>query len=475
MNKAISTILLVVASIAGYSQNYECIKPSQIQYFTNSAGYIRAIRIDSVKTLGSDTILYPFKTYRGRYLGINNKPPHPQLDSNGGCWIGGRVVKKPGGIYYFENKDNTNLVINSQAVLNEKWAFYSLTPQPWKYEAEVTSIDTMTIAGVLDSVKTITIVNQGFPHPPGSAKILLSKEHGFVEIFDLYLFPAMYIWSSRGNDFYNDFIPDPKGQFVQTEVKGMYNNDYFDFGINDTFQKVTGNVQGYITYTWVVKSIDTVNGAKRVISDFYIDKQQYADTFLADTNLYFHAIPEDSRYAQSFFLYYVSDTNTYCSTSPMIKYKRGALNNGVYAENIQTSLDSRSYKWSKVGLGEVSGYQASAMGSASKTTEMSYYSIGGVRCGIVAWPSSIWDKKQERGYKVYPIPANDALTVKFTETESTYAVSLTSISGKLVYAHQNCRGTVGIDVRNTSPGIYILTVQDDGGNINRQKIVVGAN
>ncbi len=77
---------------------------------------------------------------------------------------------------------------------------------------------------------------------------------------------------------------------------------------------------------------------------------------------------------------------------------------------------------------------------------------------------------------VYPNPANETMTVKFTtNTPSEIVVSLTSVTGQKVYEsiQTATSGTtmIPVAVGNLSQGIYVVNVQSENG-ITTQKIVV---
>ena len=73
------------------AQNYQCLQNGVKRYFINGNGYLRGIRIDSVKTMGDTTVYYPYHTLRGHYAGTT------LLDSTGGSWLGGKVLQLSDG------------------------------------------------------------------------------------------------------------------------------------------------------------------------------------------------------------------------------------------------------------------------------------------------------------------------------------------------------------------------------------------
>ncbi len=190
MKKAFLFIFLFSAYFTN-AQNYQCLQSGVKHYFINGNGYLRGIRIDSVKTFGSTTFYYPFHTRRGSYDGT----PYtmPLLDSNGGSWLGKKVQQLSDGTFIFDSYWNDSVIIKTQANIGDSWILYSDTSNLW-YKATLIGIDTMTVLGTVDSIKKILVTAQNpsgivTSDPLDSFQIFLGKNHGFVQVFDLYTFP----------------------------------------------------------------------------------------------------------------------------------------------------------------------------------------------------------------------------------------------------------------------------------------------
>ena len=191
MKKLIS-LAFIICSYACVAQNYQCLQYGPINYFLNGNGYIRAMRIDSMRASGSDTIYYPYHTQRRSYSPCYMLT-NPPVDSNGGSWLGKNVIKQADGTFLFDNMWNDTVIIKTQAVLGDTWSFFNDTTV-FSYKATVTAVDTMTVLGSLDSIKKITIEadSAGMVNtldPVNNFQIVLSKNHGFVKAIDLYTFP----------------------------------------------------------------------------------------------------------------------------------------------------------------------------------------------------------------------------------------------------------------------------------------------
>lgn len=190
--KKLILFLLLLAGNQCNAQNYACLQNGVTHYFINGNGYLRGIRIDSVKTNPDSTVYYPFHTPRGAY-NISPGPP-AVLNKDGGSWLGKKVTQLTDGTFIFDNYFTDSIVvIQTQAKAGDSWVFYKDTGSLY-YNATVVSTDTMTVLGSVDSVKQILITAQNAAGvvPSDSLnnfKISLSKNSGFVQVFDLYTFP----------------------------------------------------------------------------------------------------------------------------------------------------------------------------------------------------------------------------------------------------------------------------------------------
>ena len=181
--------VMCCASVDG--QNYQCLQSSVTHYFINGNNYLRGIRIDSSKLTGDTVVYYPYHTGRGAY---NYPAVMPFSDTNGGSWLGKKVLQLTDGTFIFDNYwGSDSVIIKTQAHTGDSWVFYKDTGSLY-YKATVVSADTMTILSSRDSVKNILVTAQNASgivttDPLDSFTIILGKNSGFVQVFDLYTFP----------------------------------------------------------------------------------------------------------------------------------------------------------------------------------------------------------------------------------------------------------------------------------------------
>lgn len=205
-------LIMLLYSCVCNAQDYRCFQAGVDNFFINSHNYLRGIRIDSTTIAGDSTIYYPFRTPRGSYAGEMAIPPIPiSLDTNGGSWLGKIVIARGDGSYIFDNYwSGDTIVIKTKADVGDSWVFYGDTDKV-HYIAAVTTIDTMTVLSVIDSIKIMQIKAYDsatyMPTDPlNNLTIVLSKSHGFVQVFDLYMFPYHEPDSvfKIGNDYFMD-------------------------------------------------------------------------------------------------------------------------------------------------------------------------------------------------------------------------------------------------------------------------------
>jgi hypothetical protein len=222
------TFLLIPLSYC-LSQNYECVKEGGEYDYIDATNNIKAIRVDSIEIIGTNTYYYNFCTIR-----INAESPWC-YSPYGASWIGKYVVINPNGYNYFFNINEDTIKINTQAALYENWICYRFSNNDY-IEATVFSIDTLTFIGVTDSVKTIQFQakdGSGNPinHTINDYQLKLSKEHGLIQLVNFIVFPDL--WTSWPNeDYLESFIlcgmTNPQAGRTNITFKEVY-----DFNIGD--------------------------------------------------------------------------------------------------------------------------------------------------------------------------------------------------------------------------------------------------
>ncbi len=516
MKKAALILLLFFHCLYTGAQNYQCLQSGVKHYFINGNGYLRGIRIDSVRTSGTDIIYYPFHTARGNYTDTWTTP----IDSNGGSWLGKKVIQQNDGTFLFDNIWNDTVIVKPQARTGDSWIFYNDTTARY-YTATVTAQDTMTVLGSLDSIKTIRINahNASGIDPTDSInnfEITLSKNNGFAKIFDLYTFPyhapdTTYV---KGNDFYFDYVSIPVWCFPSI----VYANSIFklvqlvnpthtqlnDWNIGDVFENsVFGGApsDGSYPYGYYLDSITaktTIPGGVQYHfigwkaemhihpSAFYAgvpfnpSLMRPYDTFSTSGTLTFtndllidtSKMPEE--YNQQLLLYYYPNDTSYCQNSN--RYK--TIQAGINSYGIFCSEGSPTTQIYKTGIGRIK-YNWNVLGGAPPLiadTTLLYYVKSGTPCGRYTYPHPINYLAKINGlnkidFSIFPNPATEELTIKTNYTQP-YTITLSNMMGQIITSLLTNKQQETLKVIDFPAGLYNVSITDENGNRHNEKVTI---
>ena len=485
-------LLFLTLPFLAKAQNYQCLQAGVKHFFINSNGYLRGIRIDSVRTVGDTTVYYPFHTPRGAYNTVM-ATGNPVLDSNGGSWLGGKVLQLNDGTFIFDSYWNDSVIIKTQANVGDSWLFYSDSSSVF-YRATIIAKDTMTVLSSLDSEKTILITacdSSGIlpSDPLESFTIMLSKNHGFVQVFDLYTFPYHKVDSvyRQGLDFYLDrstctegyingnsgvtvitpgiayfkltdfIIPNDQelhnwsvGEIFQSHlVQGMpmYGPFCYDEYITDTVvgTSTVGHVKSFIlkgtpeicySCTWGLTPCPSINDT----GTFSFSDLNYS---IADTSF----IPEHtlrSPWDDGSYIFYFPDDTQFCLHSPFYRlfpkvYFTGGLG-GVY-----TQIDY------KLGIGEIFYVYEDGNPTYGSITLTHASAVG---CGTLVEVKQAEQEADE--IQLLPNPAAATLTIMSGKKMSF--VSVSNLLGQTIYSSQCDATKMQLDVSNWPAGIYFAKV-----------------
>lgn len=231
MKKQSFILCFVFLATVSFAQNYQLIQPSHEQHFlfinsiNTSANYereIRSVRIDSIYVQGSETYYYNHKILEEKLSGSGCFAEYS--DSS---WLGHQIIASSNGDYVFFNQALDSILIKSLAPLNDTWVLYEFGNGDY-VEATITNIDTATVLGNLDSVKTLSlqvkdVSNNIVTHPINNEVLQFSKQNGWIQFFSFHEFP-------------NSTTPyNLVGSSAQPNV-GILNpsqTDFFDFNVGD--------------------------------------------------------------------------------------------------------------------------------------------------------------------------------------------------------------------------------------------------
>ena len=481
--KKLLLLILLFGSLMSSAQNYQCLQSGVLHYFINGNGYLRAIKIDSITTLPDTAIFYPFHTPRGSY--IDTPYITPTLDTNGGSWLGKKVLQLTDGSFIFDNYWGNAVTIKSHAMVGDNWILYSDSSSLY-YKAQVTSIDTMNVLGVPDSIKRILITAHNpsgimTADPLDSMEILLSKNHGFVQVLDLYTFPYHKPDSSYrvGLDFfldrstlhynqiggYSGYAPD-KNITLFKLVDFINPNDVqlHSWNVGDITER--DHQLGMFWYSCTDNySIDTI--VSKTVSPHQISYWQVgsrfsknppspqtfvsANTTFYDTNysiVEFGHIPEHQFNTGRYVFYFPDDTSS-CRHSPAYWVRPG----GYFIGGLGGSWQMYIYK---LGIG-MTIYDYSDGDPTYETDDIIYSNSAGIKCGHMTWPLFVEDiNTAVSAITIAPNPATDQLSI--TASGTIYQITITNVLGQQIFCNNYNSLSAHIDISDLRPGLYFARI-----------------
>lgn len=490
MKKLIPFIIFSLFSINALAQNYRCVQPGVKRYFTNNNHYLRGVRVDSVKTVGTDTVLYLFRTPRGRYGTDSNMNPL-QLDVNGGSWLGKTITIKPDGTHEIPNYWGDTVIIKSQAQLNESWIIYDDTTSHW-YEAAVTEIDTMTVLGTIDTVKTITLTAKHLTtintnDPLHNQKIRISKNYGLVTTCDFYMFPLHEpgIAYKQGFDFYTDNagyfsfnlteFHNPK----MTELNNWQVGDLLERKFESVGTGAFGNIieVDYISQKNIIngdKIIYTINRWRETTPSYFgppppppVVTTPSIENLSFGANLLFDVLPTPEEVGNTFFYSYNPIDTQFCETSPFYSYRTNFV---FYNYVHQGEMCGRSYSY-KIGIGTIRTYECTGMGPPSYyLRQFIYLKRNGVPCGKHI-PLNIIESEYKVICNIHPNPANEQITININ-SQQKYKLTIINAMGQVLKTIETDKQELTIPVADLPNGVYYLAIKNEAGIVSNEKVIV---
>lgn len=242
---------LFFLSVSVFAQNWRTVNPNDTVYFRATLpdpcpicgntvyGTLRMIFVDSVRTNNGDSLYYFYKTARsGRYIPNNNGC----ADTAAASWMGSYCVRRTSGVEYYFNLFSDTISINTEAAIGDTWIMGKDTSGNI-FHATVITVDTATIDGVLDSVKTINlqalnganIVATFYDTIP----VRWSKNHGWINPLDWFDFP----YTTLDNQWMGMFLPNSYER-LQAAFKAK---DYKQVDLS--WKYAPGNEWTYVSHT----------------------------------------------------------------------------------------------------------------------------------------------------------------------------------------------------------------------------------
>lgn len=492
------------------AQTYAGFRTNDTTYFASNAvypypNYLRVSWINDAVAIGSDSIFTFYPSVRLLSNSINC------LDTLGMSWNGKTLLRKNNGDEYYYNFLSDSIRIRTQAQLNDTWIIATDTNaiEIW---GSVSSIDTMSINGQFDSIKIIEL--QAYQnammitHPHNGKQLIISRNHGFIQLPEWYHFPYTGIYNSWEMYPYDDsfYTLVPK-HFTERNItrvlmakryqSGNYwqytDSLYKEFGMKYTHMKNTQD--SVISSSWLNPTCMSVNYCRKQFLHVYEMIQypsaqypqglyQTLDTFIISypTDTICDSIPHivirDTIYPETnlnefangsytsvpyfyfstlwdtlgLFAHYHSWEDTY-GDNPNFNCQTKILSlSGVQKEYYQYLEDFGVFKWDYFSRdGNYVIWQDSHW-------YLTYFKIGneifGNYVNINTLP--VQETLEPTPFILYPNPASDGrYYIKGKDFEHWKVFQIT---GELI-----SNGTSQIiDISSQSPGVYFLDIKEGG-------------
>lgn len=202
--------IFFVAWYSSHSQNWRTVQISDTTYFRldtmlstmgPSTGTLRVLWVDSTKFVGGTEVSYFYKTLRV----ANQYQRAGYIDTSGSSWLGEKNIRMQNGDEYYINFLGDSILFKPNAQLNESWVVARDT-SGIDFWGNIFSLDTLSIEGILDSIKIIQIQAKiaGIPimHEFNNRNFIVSKQHGFVKVQQLISYPYFFDWQDVSNEIF---------------------------------------------------------------------------------------------------------------------------------------------------------------------------------------------------------------------------------------------------------------------------------
>lgn len=472
MRQLIVFILLLSVLCKTNAQNFRTIKAGSEAYFANPEGFVRAIRIDSIKANGTDTLLYNFNNI----ITVDDLCFRIDL----GSWIGRPVLIRESGDTYYFNYYNDSIMIRTHAGLNDSWICYRW-PDKRKIAAKVTEIEEETFLDLTDSVKTIELqvtdsMGNGVVHELNGFQMKLSCHFGFVSM------PAFMVFPDYGDEYYNLHHPDlgpfdlagltnPETGVTNLTWKKIYDYESGDEIHTSTFEyscnftnpcgTETDKKEIFRVLSREEKNDTILYSVELRVQNFGVNGLDTIDYFITDYPK-FDLLPGEI----------VGDFDlnefTMGTKSKSEPYIFDAVFGDVYDScKYQLAVDACdvTYTYYK-GLGGpyYDAFLCPFTPFYRYSHKLLYYRKGEVTWGTPLIISDVHDFSDAQFvFSIFPNPAKDLITVNIPETWINPQLEIWNLCGQKITG-QNLKGqSVQVDISSVSDGIYFISIIGEQG------------
>jgi len=491
--------LLVALAGTAPAQNYEALKTNGSYYFYDSTvNDIIAINIDTIVISGTDILYFNFPQTRPTDNSFCYIP-------DGASWLGDPVIEKPGGVFLFKTVDPANgtqtdtLVIKTQAILNEEWKFSDFPYSNDHIDARVTSVVSMSILGMVDSVKIISLTRKDasgivVTDAINGEEIRLSKNYGLIRLpkfddFNNYM--RFYEITGKTDPATGNINPDLNTIFdfeVGDEIHTHYSSNWFNYSISTeiwTIKRITDKsispANNWKSYKYDICFLKTVKSAPEWIPQYETGHQSATDTIFLNSGFAVELAKEPNQ------TYFELGPDWIISTTAFLKLQRTAkFLNHNYPFAPSFPEDSC---WSMVMVdGGCDPYYIKGLGGPyydcpsnvywyTYIQEVVYYIKGSETWGTPLNCDSLThvgltESPIIQKINIYPNPTTGALTVSIpAKVKGPCNLEIFENSGRLLKSITLNQPLQSFDISDFPAGLYNFELTTPGGEVFRGKII----
>ncbi len=513
--RTIIYFLLLFWSAIATGQSFQPYKYGQENYYSNSYGYLRGIRVDSGYTSPDSLVMHPYRSPRCTEPLSAGSSRH--MDTAGASWLGRKSVLFPDGTFYTLNMWGDSIIIKTRAAIGDTWIFYHDSTKR-RYLAEVTGKSVMSVlGGPADSIRRISIYaydDTGLvpSDPLNNFELIITGNSGFYQIFDLYTFPyhppgQPYV---RGTDYFLDKVisqATPPGItrdniiFTRCNPTPFPNNNHlYSFALKDKFEYAISDhahpgdgTYPYRYWYFNIDSIAPIPGGFEYSYSGWMATHSYSGAYVPNFKYPYTKEPVNGKFGYYFgdftdptilpeehrkkdIIYYFPNGRKPCNIMKTYGSEASKITDTTWP-NINDADTYIRYDLLRHGLSNhkrvinsISEYYDTVLIHCSSVGSFSE----GDRCGKLLDPTfaDLLPSKGEVALTVKPNPASETLHITFAAT-GAYKISVVNYLGQSVATvNSRLENEVTLDVSRLTAGVYVLVVSDSDGNRHTQRISI---
>jgi hypothetical protein len=457
---------------------YQTVYSNRKAYFKTNFGTIETLRIDSAECQG-DTILYPMRTMQ--LVG------NDCYEADGGGFAGKKIIIGKAWNYYFNEVGDT-IRIKTNARLSESWTMFHRPDIT--VLATVTAWDTLSVLGVPDSVKTITLhvydlTMKPLPHQLEGKNLLISKNFGWVKMPNIIYFPLDRYhlnWLISSEQTLAGII-NPK--------MGVQNLTWFevnDFQVGDEF-----HYESYFSY---LMSGGDAGDEKKILKILYREDSQNYIKYVIDVKRLFNHYTSGFSVPETIFEHYTdsqiirpdlsfeiepgiplwTEDSTVIGIFRVFGFNRYDIPTIYHlyekcwfkSEVIDDACNYISYDKGR-GLVKKSG--GCFMEFGQDETKQVYYKKGDKTWGVPLVLTDILKPEDKSVVKVFPNPVTDYFYIDLASNTADCYIRLFDINGLLIRKFQLQEAENQLNLMNLSEGMYLYQIEMDGITVKNGKLI----